>query len=82
MNFLTRTAMPRRTFLQGLGATVALPYLDSMVPTLRRFGGAPDAMTRLLAIESVHGAAGSNATRGFRIIGSGSLGPAQLIVSV
>ena len=59
MTFLSRSAMPRRTFLQGVGATVALPYLDSMVPTLRRFG-APDPKTRLIAIETVHGAAGSN----------------------
>ena len=59
MNFLTRNAMPRRTFLQGVGATIALPYLDSMVPALRRFG-APDQKTRLIAIETVHGAAGSN----------------------
>ncbi len=59
MTFLTRSAMPRRTFLQGVGAAVALPYLDSMVPALRRFG-APDEKTRLIAIETVHGAAGSN----------------------
>ena len=24
--------MPRRTFLRGVGATVALPFLDAMVP--------------------------------------------------
>ena len=60
MTFLTRSAMPRRTFLQGVGATIALPYLDSMAPTLRRFGAAADDKTRLIAIETVHGAAGSN----------------------
>src|SRR5262245_60112170 len=27
-------ALPRRTFLRGLGASMALPLLDSMVPTL------------------------------------------------
>src|SRR5262245_5571130 len=32
MNFLTRKALPRRTFLRGLGATMALPLLDAMVP--------------------------------------------------
>lgn len=26
--------LPRRTFLRGLGATMALPLLDSMVPSL------------------------------------------------
>ena len=29
---ITRMALPRRTFLKGLGASVALPLLDSMVP--------------------------------------------------
>jgi hypothetical protein len=66
MNILARNAMPRRTFLRGLGATVALPYLDAMVPAfgpLRKASGAPATAdkTRLICIESVHGAAGSNA---------------------
>ncbi|MBI5688706.1 MAG: DUF1552 domain-containing protein [Verrucomicrobia bacterium] len=30
--FLTRQALPRRTFLRGLGASLALPLLDAMVP--------------------------------------------------
>jgi len=30
--FLTKTALPRRTFLRGMGVTVALPLLDAMVP--------------------------------------------------
>jgi hypothetical protein len=30
--FITKKALSRRTFLRGLGATVALPFLDSMVP--------------------------------------------------
>ncbi|MDA1092089.1 MAG: DUF1552 domain-containing protein [Acidobacteria bacterium] len=29
---ITKMALPRRTFLRGLGASVALPLLDSMVP--------------------------------------------------
>src|SRR5689334_13493255 len=29
---LTRKALPRRTFLRGLGATLALPLLDAMTP--------------------------------------------------
>ena len=64
MNILTRSAMPRRTFLRGLGATVALPYLDAMVPSLASLRGGSSAATqktRFVAIESVHGAAGSNA---------------------
>lgn len=31
---ITRMALPRRTFLRGLGATFALPLLDAMVPAL------------------------------------------------
>src|SRR6202163_959055 len=30
--FLTKKHVPRRTFLQGVGATVALPLLDAMIP--------------------------------------------------
>src|SRR5688500_16425569 len=29
---ITKLALPRRTFLRGLGATFALPLLDAMVP--------------------------------------------------
>src|SRR4051812_1253248 len=64
MNFLTGKSIPRRTFLQGMGATVALPYLDAMKPAMGRFGGTGnkvvDDRARFVAIESVHGAAGSN----------------------
>jgi hypothetical protein len=31
---ITKKALPRRTFLRGLGTTLALPLLDSMVPAL------------------------------------------------
>jgi uncharacterized protein DUF1552 len=31
---VTRMALPRRTFLRGVGATLALPLLDAMVPAL------------------------------------------------
>jgi hypothetical protein len=32
--FITKKAIPRRTMLRGLGAALALPLLDSMVPAL------------------------------------------------
>jgi len=32
--FITRKAIPRRAMLQGLGASLALPLLDAMVPSL------------------------------------------------
>ena len=31
---ITKKAIPRRTFLRGMGATVALPLLDAMVPSM------------------------------------------------
>jgi len=30
--FITKTHLPRRTFLRGLGVTLALPLLDAMLP--------------------------------------------------
>ena len=34
MMFITKQAIPRRTVLRGIGATLALPLLDGMVPAL------------------------------------------------
>ena len=62
MEFLTGKHISRRTVLRGLGATVALPFLDAMVPA-RKLWAKTAAMidqTRLVCIEMVHGAAGSN----------------------
>jgi hypothetical protein len=38
---ITRKAIPRRTVLRGLGATVALPLLDGMVPALTALAQTP-----------------------------------------
>ncbi len=38
---VTRKALPRRTFLKGVGASVALPLLDTMAPVLRDTPAAP-----------------------------------------
>src|SRR5688500_493506 len=32
--FITKTSLPRRTFLRGVGASLALPLLDAMMPAL------------------------------------------------
>src|SRR5262245_31991563 len=37
---ITRLALERRTFLRGVGAAIALPFLDAMVPALRAQSGA------------------------------------------
>ncbi len=34
MNFITKNALSRRTFLRGVGAAIALPMLDAMTPAL------------------------------------------------
>ena len=61
MHFITGKHLPRRTFLKAAGATVALPFLESMVPAgaFRVQAAAPDR-TRLVCIEEVHGLAGCN----------------------
>jgi hypothetical protein len=59
---LTQKHLSRRTVLRGVGATMALPFLDSMVPARSVFAHTPAARavgrTRLVCIEQVHGAAG------------------------
>ncbi len=47
--------------LKGVGATVALPFLEAMVPARRASAAvSPAASTRLVCIEMVHGSAGSS----------------------
>jgi Protein of unknown function (DUF1552) len=58
--FLTSKHLSRRTMLKGIGATVALPLLDAMVPAGRVFAKAP-ATVRLACFEMVHGSAGATA---------------------
>jgi uncharacterized protein DUF1552 len=36
MNLLTSKPLPRRTILRGVGATMALPFLEAMVPSFAR----------------------------------------------
>jgi hypothetical protein len=58
--FVTKKHLSRRTVLRGLGVTMALPLLDSMVPAqtpLKKTAAATP--TRLACIEMVHGSAGS-----------------------
>ena len=54
--FLTQKHIPRRTLLKGLGVSLALPLLDSMVPAqtpLAKTAAAPK--TRFAAVFSPHG---------------------------
>ena len=46
MNFLTSKSLPRRKVLRGLGATVALPFLEAMLPAFSLRGRAASAVHR------------------------------------
>ena len=45
---VTKMALPRRTFLRGMGATLALPLLDAMVPALSAAATTPASPVRRL----------------------------------
>ncbi len=53
--------LSRRHVLKGMGVTMALPFLEAMVPAGTAFAKAAPKRVRLAAIEIVHGAAGSTA---------------------
>lgn len=61
MYFITKKEIPRRTFLRGGAAVLALPLLDAMQPALASTNGTNGPKrTRLVCIEEVHGQAGCN----------------------
>jgi hypothetical protein len=63
--FITKKHLSRRTVLRGMGATLALPFLESMVPAqtpLAKTAATPKS--RLACLEMVHGAAGSTVEGG------------------
>jgi hypothetical protein len=47
---LTKKALPRRTLLRGLGATLALPLFDAMVPALTALAQSPARAPRRLGV--------------------------------
>ncbi|HEV3058884.1 MAG TPA: DUF1552 domain-containing protein [Vicinamibacterales bacterium] len=59
---ITKRHVSRRTVLKGLGVSVALPFLDAMTPAATALVNT-DATgnLRFVAVEMVHGAAGSSA---------------------
>jgi hypothetical protein len=55
--FITKKHLPRRTFLRGMGVTIALPLLDSMVPAQTPLGKtAATPKSRFCGIYVPHGA--------------------------
>ena len=59
--YITKKHMSRRTVLRGMGVTVALPFLEAMVPAGTALAKAATGKVRLAAIEMVHGSAGATA---------------------
>jgi hypothetical protein len=63
--YITKRHISRRTVLKGMGVTVALPILDAMVPAgtawAKTEAAASSSKVRLVAMEMVHGSAGSTA---------------------
>ena len=51
--FISKKQLPRRTFLKGVGATLALPLLDAMVPAFA--ATAPAKAPRLGFVYVPHG---------------------------
>jgi len=51
--FITKRHLPRRTFLRGMGAAVALPLLDAMVPAM---ASTPKPKSRYSFLHVPHGA--------------------------
>ena len=53
---ITKIALPRRTFIRGIGATLALPLLDAMVPAMSAQSKTIGAAPRFAAIYCGNGA--------------------------
>ena len=63
MAYITRSHISRRMVLRGMGVTVALPFLDAMLPAGTAFArtSAGTKKIRLACVEMVHGSAGATA---------------------
>ena len=58
--YITNKHVSRRAVLKGVGATMALPLLEAMIPARKAFAAAAAGKkVRFVAIEMVHGSAGS-----------------------
>ena len=60
---ITKRALPRRTFLRGVGATIALPLLDAMVPAMTALAETPASPRRLRRLGFVYMPMGCDITR-------------------
>jgi hypothetical protein len=60
---VTKCALPRRTFLRGTGAALALPLLDAMIPSLTALADTPASPARLRRLGFVYMPMGCDVTR-------------------
>jgi hypothetical protein len=60
---VTKKALSRRTFLRGVGATLALPLLDAMVPSMTALAQTPAAPDRLRRLHYAYIPMGCDQTR-------------------
>jgi hypothetical protein len=60
---ITKRALPRRTFLRGAGATLALPLLDAMTPALTAVADTPASPARLRRLGFVYMPMGCDISR-------------------
>ncbi|MEM6364276.1 MAG: DUF1552 domain-containing protein [Planctomycetota bacterium] len=58
--FVAKTSLPRRTLLRGVGASIGLPLLDAMIPSLTAAEATPAAATALRRIGYVYVPMGYN----------------------
>src|SRR5258708_7416091 len=77
---VTKKALPRRTFLRGLGTTLALPLLDAMIPSMTALAGTPAAPARLRRLGFVYMPMGCDITR-WTPPGANTLDELSLILS-
>jgi Protein of unknown function (DUF1552) len=59
----TKRSLPRRTFLRGVGASIALPLLDAMVPSMTALADTPASPARLRRLGFVYMPMGCDHTR-------------------
>jgi len=60
---ITKKALPRRTFIKGVGATLALPLLDAMIPALTAAADTAANPTQLRRLGFVYMPMGCDITR-------------------
>jgi hypothetical protein len=60
---VTKKALPRRTFLRGMGAALALPLLDAMIPSMTALADTAASPVRLRRLGFVYMPMGSDITR-------------------